>query len=182
MISPQEVLILGAGSGNDVASALRNGAGHVDAIDIDREIAKLGKRYHLEHPYNSEKVSVVVDDARHFLRNCKKKYDLVNFAGLDSFTIVGQGGSVTLCNYVYTKEAVQEALRLLKPNGLMVLTFYRCNDWLSARLFKTLREASGYDPIVCSDAMALVAAALYLCSAYFWMQEKEKGVTTVAIP
>lgn len=45
------VLILGAGSGNDVAAALRNGAGHVDAVDIDPAIIELGRKLHPEAPY-----------------------------------------------------------------------------------------------------------------------------------
>ena len=39
-----EVLILGAGSGTDVAAALRHGAKHVDAVDIDPVILRLGRR------------------------------------------------------------------------------------------------------------------------------------------
>ncbi len=117
LIKPKEVLILGAGTGNDVASALRNGAESVDAVDIDPAIIKLGKRLHPEHPYSSSKVKVTCDDARNYLRHCKKKYDLINFAGLDSFTIVGQGGSMTLCNYVYTQESLKDAISLLNPSG-----------------------------------------------------------------
>jgi hypothetical protein len=33
--TPAEVLVVGAGTGNDVASALRHGAAHVDAVEID---------------------------------------------------------------------------------------------------------------------------------------------------
>ena len=40
---PERVAIVGAGSGNDVAAALRMGASHVDAIEIDPAIAYLGK-------------------------------------------------------------------------------------------------------------------------------------------
>ena len=149
--APKDVLVLGAGSGNDVASALRAGAEHIDAIDIDPVIMSIGKRLHPEQPYSSNKVTAICDDARHYLRQCQKKYDLINFAGLDSFTIVGQGGSVTLCNYVYTKESLEQALKLLKPDGLLVLTFYKCNDWLSKRLYLTLQAAAGYPPLVTSD-------------------------------
>ena len=41
--TPERVAIVGAGSGNDVATALRMGASHVDAIEIDPAIAFLGK-------------------------------------------------------------------------------------------------------------------------------------------
>ena len=39
----KNVLILGAGSGTDVAAALMHGAGHVDAVEIDPTILRLGK-------------------------------------------------------------------------------------------------------------------------------------------
>ncbi len=53
---PERVAIVGAGSGNDVAAALRMGASHVDAIEIDPAIAYLGKHYHPEHPYDDPRV------------------------------------------------------------------------------------------------------------------------------
>ena len=39
----ENVLILGAGSGTDVAAALRHGAKHVDAVEIDPAILRLGR-------------------------------------------------------------------------------------------------------------------------------------------
>ena len=38
----ENVLILGAGSGTDVAAALRHGVEHVDAVEIDPVIIRLG--------------------------------------------------------------------------------------------------------------------------------------------
>ena len=38
------VLIVGAGSGSDVAIALSKGAKHVDAVEIDPRILQIGKR------------------------------------------------------------------------------------------------------------------------------------------
>jgi hypothetical protein len=45
-----EVLIVGAGSGTDVAMALANGAGHVDAVEIDPAIQQLGIDNQPDHP------------------------------------------------------------------------------------------------------------------------------------
>jgi len=39
----QDVLIIGAGSGNDVQGALSNGVGHVDAVEIDPVLYEMGK-------------------------------------------------------------------------------------------------------------------------------------------
>src|SRR4030081_2781921 len=41
-----EVLILCAGTGTDVAAALRHGAKHVDAVEIDPVILRLGAEHH----------------------------------------------------------------------------------------------------------------------------------------
>ncbi|HEY3026478.1 MAG TPA: hypothetical protein VGJ55_10045, partial [Pyrinomonadaceae bacterium] len=41
-----DVLIIGAGSGNDVSRALQWGAQHVDAVEIDPAINRLGRQYH----------------------------------------------------------------------------------------------------------------------------------------
>ena len=72
--NPRDVLILGAGTGNDVAAGLRMGAGHIDAVEIDPTIVALGRAYHPEKPYDSRRVAVHVNDARTFMRNTDKKY------------------------------------------------------------------------------------------------------------
>jgi hypothetical protein len=82
----ERIAIVGAGTGNDVAAALRNGAGHVDAIEIDPAIMRIGAVYHPEAPYDSERVSRVVNDARSFLRSTTNQYDLVAYGMLDSHT------------------------------------------------------------------------------------------------
>ena len=48
--NPGRVLVVGAGTGNDVAAALRHGATHVDAVEIDPLILQLGRKYHPETP------------------------------------------------------------------------------------------------------------------------------------
>ena len=52
-----DVLILGAGTGTDVAAALRHGARHVDAVEIDPVILRLGAEHHPDHPYADPRVT-----------------------------------------------------------------------------------------------------------------------------
>jgi spermidine synthase len=47
---PKNILIIGAGSGNDVAAALLSGAEHVDAVEIDPVINRLGRQNHPTTP------------------------------------------------------------------------------------------------------------------------------------
>src|SRR5262245_19583586 len=70
-ITSPSVLVLGAGTGNDVAAALRYGAQHVEAVELDPLIAKLGKSLHPQHPYSDPRVVLHVNDARSYLRKGK---------------------------------------------------------------------------------------------------------------
>ena len=56
LLVPQSgrVLVVGAGTGNDVAAALRHGAAHVDAVEIAPLILGLGRKFHLKCPSITE--------------------------------------------------------------------------------------------------------------------------------
>ena len=143
---PQSVLILGAGTGNDVAGALRHGAKDVDAVEIDPVILEIGRRDHPEHPYDSPRVTVHVDDARAFLKKTKKKYDLIIFGYLDSSILLSSFSSLRLDNYVYTVESFQNAKATLADQGTLVLSFATGRSFATDRLYATLRTAFGTPP------------------------------------
>jgi SAM-dependent methyltransferase len=145
--NPGRVLVVGAGTGNDVAAALRHGAAHVDAVEIDPMILQLGRKYHPERPYDSERVSVHVDDARAFFKKSNFKYDLIVFGYLDSHTLLTSLSSVRLDNYVYTLESFQEARTLLTPNGTLVLAFSSGHTFVGDRLYASLARAFDAPPL-----------------------------------
>ncbi len=144
--NPGNVLILGAGTGNDVAAALRHGAQHVDAVELDPEILKLGVRFHPEHPYRSARVTAYATDARAFLRTAKGKYDLIVFAFLDSTTLLSGFSSMRLDNYVYTVESFTDARALLSPEGTLALSFATSRSFATDRLSASLEKAFGVPP------------------------------------
>ena len=145
--SLDEVLILGAGTGTDVAAALRHGAKHVTAVDIDPVILRLGAERHPDKPYSDPRVTVVCDDARHFLRTTTKKYDLVVFALIDSLTVQSSFSGVRLESYMFTKESFEAVRDHLSPRGVMVLYNYFREKWLVDRLANTAAEVFGRDPL-----------------------------------
>ena len=93
---PKDVLVVGAGTGNDVATALRNGVEHIDAVEIDPVILELGRRIHPEHPYDSTHVTIHNDDARAFFKKTRNSYGLIVFGYLDSHTLLSAYSSVRL--------------------------------------------------------------------------------------
>ena len=144
--NPARVLVVGAGTGNDVASALRHGATHVDAVEIDPSILQLGREYHPERPYDSSRVTVVVDDARAFFKRTNQKYDLIVFGFLDSHTMLTSLSALRLDDYVYTLESFREAKALLREGGTMVLAFDSGRTFITDRLFGTLAAAFAKPP------------------------------------
>ena len=141
-----DVLILGAGSGTDVAAALRHGAKHVDAVEIDPVILGLGAARHPDHPYDDPRVTTIVDDARHFLATTTKQYDLVVFALIDSLTVQSSFSGVRLESYMFTEESFRAVRDHLKPRGLMVLYNYFREKWLVDRLANTVARVFGQEP------------------------------------
>lgn len=141
--APQRVAIVGSGSGNDVATALRMGAAHVDAIEIDPAIAFLGTKYHPERPYDDPRVNLSINDARNFFRTAQQQYDLIVYGVLDSHTALSHASNLRVDSYVYTREGLNEAFRLLKPDGVLAISFTLVNDALGFKLSKILREQPG---------------------------------------
>ncbi len=147
---PGKVLVVGAGTGNDVAAALRHGAEHVDAVEIDPVILRFGRERHPEQPYSDPRVRLIEADARQYLKGTDERYDMIVFGLLDSHTSFysALSSNIRLDNYVYTVEAMREALDRLKPDGVLSMAFYAEQPWLVSRLDQMLREATGRAPLV----------------------------------
>ncbi len=147
----EDALIVGAGTGNDVAAALRTNVRHIDAVDIDPLIIKIGKKQHPEYPYNDKRVSVHNDDARSFFKKTDKKYDVIVFGFLDSHQLFSSMSDIRLDTYVYTVESIRKAASLLKPNGVLSVTFCVTKGWIGNRLWNIMKEATGEDPLLLSS-------------------------------
>ena len=157
------VLIVGAGSGTDVAVALAHGAGHVDAVEIDPKIQEIGVRDHPNRPYDDPRVTRINDDGRAFIRRSTDQYDLVVFALPDSLTLVSTSANLRLESFLFTSEAFDEVRDRLTPDGIFVLyNFYR-EDWLPQKIAAMLDGSFGSPPIVRlhgSSAATLAAGPL----------------------
>jgi SAM-dependent methyltransferase len=144
----RNVLVVGAGTGSDVAIALSRGAQHVDAVEIDPRLAELGRELNADRPYADPRVDVHVDDGRAFLERTDTRYDLILFALPDSLTLLSGQSSLRLESYLFTSEAIAAARAHLTPDGVFAMyNFYR-QQWLVDRLANTLRLGFGHAPCV----------------------------------
>jgi spermidine synthase len=140
-----DILIIGAGSGNDVSRALQWAAAdaRIDAVEIDPVIQRLGIRDHPDHPYQDPRVTRHLGDGRNFLRSTTRKYDLVIFALIDSLVLHSSMSNIRLESYLFTREAMADVRRCLKPDGLFAMYNYFRQGWIVARLVKTVESAFG---------------------------------------
>jgi spermidine synthase len=147
-----DVAVVGSGTGNDVAAALRAGVGRVDAIEIDPAILMVGQQRHPEKPYADPRVHPINNDARTFLRGGTDKYDLIVYGLLDSHTLLSHGSSVRLDSFVYTIEGLREARNRLKPDGIISLSFTLLSDALGRKIYLMLQEVFDGRPPTCIEA------------------------------
>ncbi len=144
----EDVLVIGAGSGNDVSRALQWGARHVDAVEIDPAIQRLGRVHHPDHPYQDPRVTTVLDDGRSFLRSTNRKYDLIVYALIDSMALHSTYSNIRLESYLFTTEALADVRSHLKPEGMFVMYNYFRQGWIVSRLQQSLAQVFKSEPLV----------------------------------
>ncbi len=146
----RDVAVIGAGSGNDVAHALKFGAARVDAVEIDPVIQQIGREYHPDHPCQDPRVVPHNDDGRHFLRTTDQKYDLVAYALVNSLILHSGYANIRLESYLFTKEAFEDVKRVLKPDGVFVMYNFFRQDWIVERIAEMATSVFGCRPTVLS--------------------------------
>jgi len=146
----EDVLVIGAGSGNDVATALAYGARHVDAVELDPVINKLGAAAHPNHPYQDPRVTVHIDDGRSFLKQTSRQYDLIVYALVDSLVLHSSYSSLRLESFLFTKQAFEDVAARLRPNGVFAAYNQYRQGWIAGRIDRIAQEAFHATPVVIS--------------------------------
>ena len=104
--TPKNVLIVGAGTGGDVAVALRRGVSTSTRSRSTRRCCGSAGSTDPDRAYQDPRVTAHVNDGRAFLQSTKRKYDLILFALPDSLTLVSGASSFRLESYLFTEQAV----------------------------------------------------------------------------
>src|SRR2546425_6501661 len=141
-------LILGAGSGSDVSTALAYGVRSITAVEIDPTIQELGALYNPDQPYSDPRGKVVINDGRNYLQNTTERYDLIIFALPDSPTLTSSNTSLRLESFLLTQNAIETARTRLTNNGILVLYNYYREDWLVQKLADMAGHAFNQEPLV----------------------------------
>lgn len=178
------VLVIGAGTGGDVAVALAQGAKQVDAVEIDPALQKLGAALHADHPYQDKRVTTYINDGRAFLQQSHQQYDLIILALTDSLTLVTHQSSLRLENYLLTLEGLQAARQHLTTNGVFAMYNYYRNNWIVDKVGNSLTQVFGTPPCVDTEgeqnnwlSVFTVSQHASLRCQQFWSHDKSAAPT-----
>ena len=154
LLESPDVLILGAGGGSDVLLALSHGAAQVDAVELDPKMVALVRESYADFAggvYDEPRVTVHIREARGFVAQAERQYDLVQIGLLDSFGASGAGVQSLNESYIYTVEALTRYIEHTTPGGIVAITRWlklppRDSLKLIATAIAALRELGVDDP------------------------------------
>ncbi len=142
------VMIVGAGSGNDVSAALQNGASQVDAVEIEPVLNEIGRADHPMKPYDDPRVTIALDDGRSFIRRSDKTYDMIAYALVDSLVLHSGYSSLRLESFLFTEQAFRDVKARLDDDGVFVMSNFYRQGWIVGRLVAMAEKVFGAEPIV----------------------------------
>jgi predicted membrane-bound spermidine synthase len=134
------VLIIGSGAGDQVLDALRFGASSITAVEVNpivNEIVSRRMRDYWGGLFQQPGVTLVTDEGRSFVRRSRERYDAILSVHTISNAAMASGALSLAENYVLTREAFEDYLDHLTPDGVI---FFTRPEAQLARLFATARE------------------------------------------
>jgi len=145
------VMVVGAGGGADVLQSLYHHIPRIEVLEMDENLIDLVKYRFADFAgdiYNRSDVSVHIAEARGYFAATRNRYDLIQFALIDSFGATSTGLYALSENYLYTVEAFKSYLAHLREGGYVSVTrWVKLPPRDTLRLFATAAEAlhqSGY--------------------------------------
>ncbi|MBI2300927.1 MAG: hypothetical protein HYU66_18610 [Armatimonadetes bacterium] len=120
-----DVLVVGAGGGRDILSALAFGQRSVRAVEINGAIVQAVNRVFGDftgHLDRDPRVRMVHDEARSYIARTSDQFDILQISLIDTWAATAAGAFVLSENSLYTEEAWTSFLRHLKPGGLLSIS------------------------------------------------------------
>lgn len=116
-----DVLVIGVGGGTDVNTALHHDARSVTGVEISLSTLRA-----ITGPYadfagftKDPRLDLIHGDGRSFAKSTKRRFDIIQLSGVDTITVRSSGSMVLAEDYLYTTDAFQDFLGILKPGGVL---------------------------------------------------------------
>lgn len=134
----QSMLVIGPGGGKEVLLGLFGGVQHITGVEVNPDFVAIVKDH---RDFNGgiytdfPNVRIVVDEGRHYVRRMEESVDLLVMALPSTAQMQNIEPYATNENFLLTREALADYLRILKPGGALILTVH--NSWELARIIVT---------------------------------------------
>jgi hypothetical protein len=148
---PRKELIIGSAGGNEILASIYNKAPDIEAVELNPVTVSILRDHFADytgHIATRPGVHLHQGDGRSYLARTDSRYDLVWFAAPDSYAAnnaASSGAFVLSESYLYTTEMIQDTLRHLTDDGIMVVQFgdldFENRPNRSARYIVTARDA-----------------------------------------
>jgi hypothetical protein len=139
-VRPQpDVLVIGAGGGRDVLSALAFGARSVTAVDINKNVLRtVNERFgdFTGHLDRDPRVHFVNDEARSFVARSRERFGTIQISLIDTWAATAAGAFVLGENALYTSDAWTTFVTHLTGDGLLSVSRWYFRD-RPAELYRT---------------------------------------------
>jgi len=132
-------LVIGAGGGRDVLSALALGAPSVRAVEINKDIIRtVNGRFgdFTGHLDRDPRVQFVNDEARSYIARSPDRFDLIQISLIDTWAATAAGAFVLSENAIYTSEAWTIFLEHLSDRGLLSVSRWY-SEGTPAEIYRT---------------------------------------------
>ncbi len=117
-----EVLVIGLGGAPDIMTAKHFGARHIVGVEVNGATIETVRSHFKEFlgaPYDG--VELHHADGRSFVEAERRTFDLVQISGTDTWSAGNAGAFMFSESYLYTEEAISSFLRVLAPDGMLVM-------------------------------------------------------------
>ncbi len=126
-----DVLVVGAGGGRDILSALVFGQKSVTAVEINGDtIAAVNGPFgdFTGHLDRNPRVKFVNDEARSYISRSRSQFDVIQISMIDTWAATSAGAYVLAENSLYTQEAWTTFLSHLSPRGILAVSRWYFQD------------------------------------------------------
>jgi len=148
------ILVIGPGGGRDVLLARMAGFRKITAVEVNRDLVDIVREY---SAYNgdiytdTQRVSLVIEEGRHFLRSRGGRYDMIFLCLPVTHTSRSLEGYALTENFLFTTESIQDYLHHLTEEGRLVVVGH--NDAEILRLLSISLSVLGRREIGTVEAM-----------------------------
>jgi predicted membrane-bound spermidine synthase len=117
-------LIIGPGGGRDILLSLMAGVQEITAVEVNKDLVNIVFKY---SEFNGgiykdfEKVKIVVDEGRNFIKRQRESYDIIFLSLPVTNTSRSLEGYSLTENFLFTTEAIQDYLNHLTEEGRLIV-------------------------------------------------------------